>query len=193
MAINNDDYYIKKIIDGDTNSFGIIVERYQNMVFSLALKMLKHREESEEVSQDTFIKVYKSLSKFNGESKFSTWIYRIAYNTCLDRIKKNSKYNNDVEINDITSNQIFQTESKFDSLETKERSIIVKECMDKLPEDERIIMHLFYFEELSLKEIVEIVSMTEGNVKVKLFRARKKLFSIFKESVEPEIYSSYER
>lgn len=193
MAINNDDYYIKKIIDGDTNSFGIIVERYQNMVFSLALKMLKHREESEEVSQDTFIKVYKSLSKFNGESKFSTWIYRIAYNTCLDRIKKNSKYNNDVEINDITSNQIFQTESKFDSLETKERSIIVKECMDKLPEDERVIMHLFYFEELSLKEIVEIVSMTEGNVKVKLFRARKKLFSIFKESVEPEIYSSYER
>jgi RNA polymerase sigma factor (sigma-70 family) len=155
--------------------------------------MLKHREESEEVSQDTFIKVYKSLSKFNGESKFSTWIYRIAYNTCLDRIKKNSKYNNNVEINEITSNEISHTESIFDSLENKERSIIVKQCMDKLPEDERIIIHLFYFEELSLKEIVGIVSMTEGNVKVKLFRARKKLFSIFKESVEPEIYSSYER
>ena len=193
MAINNDDYYIKKILEGDSNSFGIILERYQNMVFALALKMLKHREESEEVSQDTFIKVYKSLSKFNGESKFSTWIYRIAYNTCLDRIKKNSKFNNDVEINDVTANEIFQTENVFDSLENKERSIIIKECMDKLPEEERVIMHLFYFEELSLKEIVEIVSMTEGNVKVKLFRARKKLFSIFKESVEPEIYSNYER
>ena len=193
MAINNDDYYIMKILEGDSNSFGIILERYQNMVFALALKMLKHREESEEVSQDTFIKVYKSLSKFNGESKFSTWIYRIAYNTCLDRIKKNSKFNNDVEINDVTANEIFQTENVFDSLENKERSIIIKECMDKLPEEERVIMHLFYFEELSLKEIVEIVSMTEGNVKVKLFRARKKLFSIFKESVEPEIYSNYER
>ena len=193
MANNDDDYYIKKILEGDSNSFGVIVERYQNMVFALALKMLKHREESEEVSQDTFIKVYKSLSKFNGESKFSTWIYRIAYNTCLDRIKKNSKYNNDVEINDVTSNEIFQAENIFDSLENKERSVIIKECMDKLPEDERVIMHLFYFEELSLKEIVKIVSMTEGNVKVKLFRARKKLFSIFKESVEPEIYSSYER
>ena len=193
MANNDDDYYIKKILEGDSNSFGVIVERYQNMVFALALKMLKHREESEEVSQDTFIKVYKSLSKFNGESKFSTWIYRITYNTCLDRIKKNSKYNNDVEINDVTSNEIFQAENIFDSLENKERSVIIKECMDKLPEDERVIMHLFYFEELSLKEIVKIVSMTEGNVKVKLFRARKKLFSIFKESVEPEIYSSYER
>ena len=192
MAINDDDYYIKKTLEGDSNSFSVLVERYQNMVFALALKMLKHREESEEVSQDTFIKVYKSLSKFNGESKFSTWIYRIAYNTCLDRIKKNSKYNNNVEINEITSNEISHTESIFDSLENKERSIIVKQCMDKLPEDERIIIHLFYFEELNLKEIVEIVSMTEGNVKVKLFRARKKLFSIFKESVEPEIYSSYE-
>ena len=193
MAINSDDYYIKKILEGDSISFGVIVERYQNMVFTLALKMLKHREESEEVSQDTFIKIYKSLSKFNGESKFSTWIYRIAYNTCLDRIKKNSKYNNDVEINDVTSNEIFQASTIFDSLENKERSIIIKECMDKLPEEERVIMHLFYFEELSLKEIVEIVSMTEGNIKVKLFRARKKLFSIFKESVEPEIYNSYER
>ena len=193
MAINDDDYYIKKTLEGDSNSFNVLVERYQNMVFALALKMLKHREESEEVSQDTFIKVYKSLSKFNGESKFSTWIYRIAYNTCLDRIKKNSKYNNNVEINEITSNEISHTESIFDSLENKERSIIVKQCMDKLPEDERIIIHLFYFEELNLKEIVEIVSMTEGNMKVKLFRARKKLFSIFKESVEPEIYSSYER
>ena len=193
MAINDDDYYIKKTLEGDSNSYGVLVERYQNMVFALALKMLKHREESEEVSQDTFIKVYKSLSKFHGESKFSTWIYRIAYNTCLDRIKKNSKYNNNVEINEITSNEISHTENIFDSLENKERSVIVKECMDKLPEDERIIIHLFYFEELSLKEIVKIVSMTEGNVKVKLFRARKKLFSIFKESVEPEIYSSYER
>jgi RNA polymerase sigma factor (sigma-70 family) len=193
MAINDDDYYIKKTLEGDSNSFSVLVERYQNMVFALALKMLKHREESEEVSQDTFIKVYRSLSKFNGESKFSTWIYRIAYNSCLDRIKKNSKYNNNVEINEITSNEISHTESIFDSLENKERSIIVKQCMDKLPEDERIIIHLFYFEELNLKEIVEIVSMTEGNVKVKLFRARKKLFSIFKESVEPEIYSSYER
>jgi len=193
MANNDDDYYIKKTLEGDSSSFGVLVERYQNMVFALALKMLKHREESEEVSQDTFIKVYKSLSKFHGESKFSTWIYKIAYNTCLDRIKKNSKYRNDVEIDEITSNQISHTESIFDSLENKERSYIVKECMDKLPEDERIIIHLFYFEELSLKEIVKIVSMTEGNVKVKLFRARKKLFSIFKESVEPEIYSNYER
>ncbi|MFT4644917.1 MAG: RNA polymerase sigma factor (sigma-70 family) [bacterium] len=193
MANNDDDYYIKKTLDGDSTSFGFLVNKYQNMVFTLAIKMLKHREESEEVSQDTFIKAYKSLSKFNGESKFSTWLYRVAYNTCLDRIKKNTKYNSNVEINDVTSNEIFQAENIFDSLENKERSEIIQECMNRLPEDERIIIHLFYFEELSLKEIIDVVSMSEGNLKVKLYRARKKLFTIFKESVEPEIYNSYER
>lgn len=193
MANNDDDYYIKKTLDGDYASFSFLVEKYQNMVFTLAMKMLKHREESEEVSQDTFIKAYKSLSKFHGESKFSTWLYRIAYNTCLDSIKKNTKYNSNVEINEITSNQIFQAENVFDSLEHKERSEIIQKCMNKLPDDERALIHLFYFEELSLKEIVDVTSLTEGNVKVKLFRARKKLFTIFKESVEPEIYSSYEQ
>lgn len=193
MANNDDDYYIKKTLDGDSTSFGFLVNKYQNMVFTLAIKMLKHREESEEVSQDTFIKAYKSLSKFNGESKFSTWLYRVAYNTCLDRIKMNTKYNSNVEINDVTSNEIFQAENIFDSLENKERSEIIQECMNKLPEDERAIIHLFYFKELSLKEIIDVVSISEGNLKVKLYRARKKLFTIFKESVEPEIYNSYER
>jgi RNA polymerase sigma-70 factor (ECF subfamily) len=93
----------------------------------------------------------------------------------------------------VTSNEIFHAENIFDSLENKERSEIIQNCMNKLPEDERAIIHLFYFEELSLKEIIEVVSISEGNLKVKLYRARKKLFSIFKESVEPEIYKSYEQ
>lgn len=193
MALNNDDYYINKTLEGDTNFFGTLVEKYQNMVFALAIKMLKNTEESEEVSQDTFIKAYKSLKKFNGESKFSTWLYKIAYNTCLDRIKKNSKFSNSIEIDNIPSKEIQLTDTIFEGIERKERSEIVQKCMNQLPEDERVILHLFYFDELSLKEIVEIVSLTEGNVKVKLFRARKKLFTIFKETVEPEIYSNYER
>ncbi len=193
MAPNNDDYYIAKTLNGDTNSFGFLVEKYQNMIFNLSLKMLKHREESEEVAQDTFIKAYKSLKSFNGESKFSTWIYRIAYNTCLDRIKKNKKFNNSVEIDKISSTEISSVENIFEGIERQERSEIVQECLHKLPEDERMILHLFYFEEQSLKEIQEVLSLSESNIKVKLFRARKKLFTIFKTSVEHEIYNHYER
>ncbi len=88
MTTNQDQIIIDKILKGDTNAFAVLVDSYKDLVFTLALRMIKNREEAEEVSQDTFIKVFKSLDKFKGESKFSTWIYRVAYNTCLDRLKK---------------------------------------------------------------------------------------------------------
>jgi RNA polymerase sigma factor (sigma-70 family) len=90
MAMINDQHYINLIIEGDSNAFAVLVDRYKNMVFSLALKMVKNREEAEEVAQDTFIKVFKSLVKFKGDSKFSTWVYKVTYNTCLDRININN-------------------------------------------------------------------------------------------------------
>jgi RNA polymerase sigma factor (sigma-70 family) len=76
MTNFNDQYYINKIIEGDSNVFAVLVDQYKDLVFSLALKMLKNREEAEEVAQDTFVKVFKSLNKFKGDSKFSTWIYK---------------------------------------------------------------------------------------------------------------------
>ena len=87
----NDQVYINKILNGDTNAFTVLVDRYKDLVFTLALRMVKNRKEAEEVSQDTFIKVYNSLNRFKGDSKFSTWIYIVAYNTCLDRLKKNNR------------------------------------------------------------------------------------------------------
>ena len=94
----SDQHYINQIIQGNTNVFGVLVDRYKEMIFTLALKMIKNREEAEEISQDTFIKIYNSLNKFKGDSKFSTWIYKIAYNTCLDRLKKNKKEENTISI-----------------------------------------------------------------------------------------------
>ena len=193
MKHNSDDYYIQKTLEGDTKSFGIIVEKYQTMVFTMAIKMLKHKEEAEEVSQDTFIKAYKSLATFSGKSKLSTWLYRIAYNTCLDRIKRNSKYNNNIEIDAISSDELSSATSIYEEIERKERSVIIKECMNQLSEEDRVILHLFYFDEQNLKEIKEVLSISESNIKVKLFRARKRLFTIFKNSVEHEIFNDYER
>lgn len=193
MTPHNDNHYIKKTLGGAVNSFGILVEKYQDMVYGLAYKMLKNREEAEEVSQDTFIKAYKSLSRFNGDSKFSTWLYRIAYNTSLDLIKRNAKFQNSVEIDDVVSGELVEFDTIYESIEKKERAKIVEACMAKMSKEERGILHLFYFEELSIKEIVEVTSEKENNVKVKLHRARKKLFTIFKTTVSSEIYSHYER
>jgi RNA polymerase sigma-70 factor (ECF subfamily) len=163
------------------------------MVFSLAYKMTKNKEESEEVSQDTFIKAYKNLNKFKGESKFSTWLYRIAYHTSLDQIKKNKNNNATFEIHEVTLNQIQSADDILQGIERKERAKIMDECLLRLPEEERSILWMFYYDALSLKEIVEVTSLSEANVKVKLHRARKRLLTIVEENVAPEIISYHGR
>ncbi|MCL6296499.1 RNA polymerase sigma factor [Jejuia spongiicola] len=193
MTTNNDQYYINQIIDGDTNAFSVLVDRYKDLVFTLALRMLKNREEAEEVSQDTFIKTYKSLHKFKGDSKFSTWIYRVAYNTCLDRLKKNKKHFNDVAIDEFAEHQIKTIDNALDKMEQEEHNQAIKDCLTLLPNDDSFLLTLYYFEERSLEEISKIIGIKANNVKVKIFRSRKKLATILKHRLEPEIIEHYER
>ena len=188
----NDQVYINKILNGDTNAFTVLVDRYKDLVFTLALRMVKNREEAEEVSQDTFIKVYKSLNRFKGDSKFSTWIYRVAYNTCLDRLKKNKRQEYTVAIDEQTEHQVKTLENILGALEEKEKQLAIKKCLEMLPSEDSFILTLYYFEELSLDEISKITGLKPNNVKVKLFRSRKKLATILKQHLEPEIIESYE-
>ena len=189
----NDQHYINLVIDGDTNAFSVLIDRYKDLVYTLSLRMLKNREEAEEVSQDTFIKTYKSLHKFKGDSKFSTWIYKVAYNTCLDRLKKNKKHCNDVAIDEFTEHQIKTIDNALDILEQQEYSKTIQDCLTLLPNDDSFLLTLYYFENHSLEEISEIVGITANNVKVKIFRSRKKLATILKQKLEPEIIEYYER
>jgi len=189
----NDQILINQIIVGDAKAFTELVNRYKDLVFTLALRMLKNREEAEEVSQDTFIKTYKSLHKFKGDSKFSTWIYKVAYNSCLDRIKKNKKHLDDVELNEYTEHQVKTIDNAFDALVEEERNQLIQECLHLLSSDDSCLLTLYYFEEQSLDEIANIVGLTANNVKVKLFRSRQKLATILKERLEPEIIEYYER
>ncbi|CAM1340609.1 RNA polymerase sigma factor [Tenacibaculum amylolyticum] len=193
MTIINDQTYIDKILKGDRNAFAFLVERYKDMVYSLAYKMLKSREEAEEVSQDTFIKAFKSLQSFKGDSKFSTWLYKIGYRNCLDALKKRKlKYNTDT-IDEVTIHKIKSTDNILEGIERKERARVMGECLDKLPEDERSLLWMFYFEELSLKEIITVTDLSESNLKVKLHRARKRLLTVVQREVEPELINHYGR
>lgn len=193
MTVKTDQIYIDNVLKGNTNDFAFLVEKYKVMVFSLAVKMTNNREEAEEISQDTFIKAYKNLAKFEGNSKFSTWLYKIAYRNCLDVIKKKSTKYNFTDINEVTINQIEATENILESIEREERGNIINDCLHKLLEDERTILWLFYFKELSLQEIVEVTSLSKSNVKVKLHRARKHLLTVVKQNIEPEILNHYGR
>jgi len=193
MTTNYDQKIIDKIVGGDTNAFSVLVDRYKNMVYTLALRMVKNREEAEEISQDTFIKVYKSLHKFKGNSKLSTWIYKVAYNSCLDKLRKDQKDYNLVPIDEYTEYQVKTIDNALDALEAQEQKQLIQDCLQLLPSTDSFLLTLFYFEDLSLDEISIIVNLKPNNVKVKLFRIRKNLATILQERLEPEIIEHYAR
>jgi RNA polymerase sigma factor (sigma-70 family) len=193
MTNLNDQHYIDKILHGETKAFAVLVDRYKDMIFTLAVKMLKNREEAEEVAQDTFIKIYNSLSKFKGDSKFPTWIYKIAYNTCLDRLKKNKKEENNISVDEFSAHLIKTMDNALSALEEKERKQTIQNCLNLLPSDDSFLLTLFYFEDQNLEEISKVMNITANNVKVKLFRSRQKLAVILKKQLGAETIYYYER
>lgn len=191
MTTNDESILIETILAGNTSAFAELVERYKDLIFTLSIRILKNREEAEEVSQDAFIKIYKSLRSFKGDSKLSTWVYRIAYNCCLDHLKKNKKYITDLSIDEFTFNKIEVMDNALDNLINEEKHQMIRQCVSKLPEECSAIITLFYFDELSLEEISGITGIQSNTVKVKLFRARKKLATIMAQYMIPSNNLNY--
>nr|WP_299342085.1 RNA polymerase sigma factor [Allomuricauda sp.] len=179
MANKTDQYLIARTLNGDLQAFASLVEKYQEYVFTIVVRMLKVNEEAEEVAQDTFIKVYESLSGFKGDSKFSTWLYRIAYRKALDQIRKNKNRVQSFELIEDISEDKYQTiDNPSEAMEGQERLQRIKRCINQLNPTDAALVTFFYFEDLSIKEIASITQLTEDNVKVKLHRSRKKLFDL---------------
>ena len=187
----NDNQLIERILNGDQYAYGQLVDQYKDLVFTLALRMLRNREEAEEVAQDAFIKAFKSLDKFKGNSKFSTWIYKVTYNTCLDNIKKNKKHMNNVSIDEFTIHKIETIDNALEGMIKDEKSSFIKSCINRLPCEDSYILTLYYFEELTLDEMAKIIEASANTIKVKLFRARKKLAVILVKHIKTEKMSSY--
>ena len=186
MDAKPDEYYIEQTLNSNVNTYSFLVEKYKHMVFTLILRIVKNREEAEEVAQDVFVKAYKNLSNFKGDSKFSTWIYKIAYNASLDAIKRNKRQVKTDDIDSFYDGNLENVQDALNDLHEKERKKVINEAIYKLNEEDRIILTLFYFEELSIKEISKIVNLSNDNIKIKLFRSRKKLASILKHVIEPK-------
>ncbi len=180
-----DEYYITQTLNGNVNAYAFLVEKYKHMVFTLSIRIVKNREEAEEISQDVFVKAYTNLKSFKGDSKFSTWIYKIGYYASLDAIKRNKRQINSENIDEVYEADFGVLQNALSYLEEKERKSIIKKSLLKLNEDEQVILTLYYFEEMPLKEISEVVNLSVDNIKVKLFRARKKLATILEHVIEP--------
>ncbi len=186
MEKKDDIYYINLVKGGQSNAFSYIVEKYQDIVFSIALKVLRNRDDAEEMAQESFIKAYKSIHTFKGNAKFSTWLYRITYNTCISEIRKRKMHfssTEEIEIRDETQ------EINLDGIPEENRAKAIKEAMNQLPEDEYTLILLYYFEEQSVEQISKVTGLSESNTKVKLFRARKKLYTILNDMLKDELYT----
>ena len=192
MGSIDENILIQRVLDGDVQSFEEIVRNYNMMVYTLAYRVLKNREEAEELAQDVFLKVYQSLNNFNMKSKLSTWIYRITYNASINKYKSRKRKIDTIGIDDSVEFSISSSPDAHHDISLKEKRKIINDSILKLPETERIIVTLYYYEELSIKEIAEIVGISVNNVKIKLHRSRQKLFVELKDKVSQEKIDYYE-
>lgn len=182
-----DDIIIERVKAGDKNAYAIIVDRYKDKVYSLVLGIVRNEETAKELAQDIFIKAYSALKKFRKESSFSTWIYRIAYNTAISETRKNKQKvkSFDEQLEKASSMSISDT---FEEEEKNEmRKSILNKAIKQLKDEERLILMLYYFEEQSVEEISQSSGLSQSNVKVKLFRLRNKLKEIMTRMGKTEV------
>ena len=172
---------IKQVLKGDQNAFGEIVELYKDKVFQLSFRMLGNRHEAEDIAQEAFIRAYVNIQSFNMNLKFSTWLYRIATNLCIDRIrKKKPDYYLDAEVAGTEGLTMYShipsdTALPEDDVESLELQESIQKEISKLPDKYRSVIVLKYIEEMSLNEISEILDIPLGTVKTRIHRGREAL------------------
>ena len=187
MTRKGDYYYIDQVIAGDTASFAPLVERYQDMVYSVIIKIVHKSHLAEEISQDVFIKAFQSLQGFQKKAQFSTWLYRIAFNAAISHARKAK-----IEISSIDDkvmNNFPQTDVQDNvmGLNEKEQKVLIEKALSTLNELDRVLVELFYLKEKSIEDITQITNLSNSNVKVKLHRIRKKLYIEMEKMMKHEL------
>ena len=174
---------IDRLIERDEHAFSEIVRLYGDKVFSLIYRMLNNRQEAEDVAQDVFITVFKTIESFRGEAKFSTWLLRIAANHAKNRIKHLARRPTEgADPDDVSQLRTLpdrpqppvqaRIEGPDTMLEAMQTERLMQEAIANLPEDQRLLVVLRDVEELSYQEIEEITGLPEGTIKSRLHRAR---------------------
>lgn len=173
---------VQAVLDGDATAFRGLVEKYQERVYTLIYGMIRHREDSRDLTQEAFVKAYRKLASFRLESGFYTWLYRIAMNVAIDftrsrKRRETAGFSETIPTRDETGAiaEIHHEESPSRRLEQQQLRNQIMSAMQKLSEDQRQVVLLRELEGLSYREIAEVLEVPEGTVMSRLFYARKKL------------------
>jgi RNA polymerase sigma factor (sigma-70 family) len=175
-ALLSDSNLIQQALAGSQPAFATLVKRYEKYVFTLVLRWVRNREEANEVAQDCFLKAFRYLGDFRGESKFTTWLYKIAYTTSLNHLRRHKP---DIRSLDDDEQPLALADSGTPDagheMERIERQVALQDAISLLSEEDAAIITLFYLHELSLDEICQVTGLSLTNAKTRLCRARQRL------------------
>lgn len=190
-----DNEVIIQILGGERDLFRHFVERYQPMVFRTCMGFLHNKEDADDLTQEVFMSAYQSLGKFKGDSSFSTWMYRIAVNASLNKVRKSSKHFFFQQLESVFSSDkkrdipISENENPEDILIRNEHREWVTKALNSLPESQRTAIVLSNYDDLPQKEIAEIMNTTEGAVEALLQRGKanlRKILSVVQKKSEKQ-------
>jgi RNA polymerase sigma-70 factor (ECF subfamily) len=179
---------VEKIKLGDMAYFEILVERHKNYAFTIADRILNNEQDAEEVAYDAFVKLLDVLHSFKGDSKFSTWFYRVVMNMAISRTRKKRIKTEEIQIHHEKATGVASFD-EFGGIDSEERSYYLNLAIARLKEQERLLITLYYLDELDMDEIEKLTNIDKANLKVKIFRARKKLALELKALLSNELES----
>jgi RNA polymerase sigma-70 factor (ECF subfamily) len=181
ITIQEENRLLDRILGGEQSVFATLVDQYKSYAFTIAFKILNNRPEAEEAAQDSFIKAYHHLKSFNRQAKFSTWLYRIVFNTAISYKRKNR-----ILFQTIDNLPIEYSGDSNKGLERNDKEVFVKQAMDKLSEADRLAIQLYYIQEFSLEEVAGVLNQPINTVKVRIHRARQRVGDELKKILKEE-------
>lgn len=177
--LNADQLLVERVQAGDKGAFDLLVKKYQHKIIGLISRYIYDHHEAMDVAQETFIKAYRAMPNFRGDSAFYTWLYRIAINTAKNHLVAKGRRPPDTDV-DAEDAQYFESDSDLRDIENPENALyrdelqrVINQVLDKLPEDLRAALTLREFEGLSYEEIAQVMNCPVGTVRSRIFRARE--------------------
>ena len=180
MEQQNEIERIRRVLEGETEQFSYFLERYSRPIHSMILRIIPCREDAEELTQDTFIKAFKKLDTYKGDCSFSTWLYRIAYNTAVSATRKRRMTFPVMDEKMMDNVPDDAVDAFLNNEEDEEVMQKLERALELLNTEDRALITLYYTDEKSIIEIASILQLTPDNVKVKLYRVRKKIYALVK-------------
>lgn len=170
ITIQEENRLIDRILAGEERCYAELVDQYKSYAYTIALKIVNEKAEAEEVAQDAFIKAFNYLKNFNRQARFSTWLYRIVFNTAISYKRKNKLITEGIE-----NKHVENPERADAALERDDKQVFIAQALKKLNEADQLAIQLFYIKEFSLEEVADMMGQNVNTVKVRIHRARQRL------------------